>query len=103
MDTKRITGVELRDTVQRWLNNAASGADSWKKCEWTQFTDAMYDQVADFLKNIEEVACCLSHKELKETPIWPEDMRTIPVANVKKEAESPGPRDARPITLAATL
>ena len=46
MDAKRVTGVELRDTVQRWSSNAAAGADSWKRCEWKQFTDAMYDQVA---------------------------------------------------------
>ena len=52
MDAKRITGVELRDTVQRWSNNAAAGADSWKRCEWKQFTDAMFDQVADYLNNI---------------------------------------------------
>ena len=38
-----------------------------------------------------------------ELPIWPEDIRTTPVANIKKEAQSPGPRDVRPITLAATL
>ena len=31
MDAKRITGVELRDTVQRWSNNAAAGADSRKE------------------------------------------------------------------------
>ena len=63
----------------------------------------MYDRVADYLNNIEEVACVMSYKELIETPIWPEDIRTTPVANIKKEAESPGPRDVRPITLAATL
>ena len=103
MDAKRITGVELRDTVQHWSNNAAAGADSWKRCEWKQFTDAMFDQVADYLNNIEEVACGLSYKQLVETSIWPEDIRTTPVANIKKEAESPGPRDVRPITLAATL
>ena len=34
MDAKRITEVELRDTVQRWSTNAAAGADSWKRCEW---------------------------------------------------------------------
>ena len=63
----------------------------------------MCDQVADYLNNIEEVACGLSCKDLIETPIWPEDMRTTHVAKIKKEAESPGPRDVRPITLAATL
>ena len=31
MGAKRITGVELRDTVQRWSNTAAAGADSWKR------------------------------------------------------------------------
>ena len=103
MDAKRTIGVELRDTVQRWSNNAAAGADSWKRCEWEQFTDTMYDQVADYLNKIEEVACGLSYKELIETPIWPEDIRITPVANIKKEAESPGPRDVRSITLAATL
>ena len=77
--------------------------DSWKRCEWKQFTDAMHDQVADYLNNIEEVACEMIYKELIETPIWPENIRTTPVANIKKEAESPGPRDVRPITLAATL
>ena len=103
MDAKRITGVELRGTVQRWSNNAAAGADSWKRCEWKQFTDAVYDQVADNLNDIEEVARGLSYKELIERPIWPEDIRTTPVANIEEEAESPGPRDVRPITLAATL
>ena len=103
MDAKRITKVELRDRVQRWSNNAAAGADSWKRCEWKQFTDTMYDQDADYLNNIEEVACGLSFKELIESPILPEDIRTTPVANIKKEAESPGPRDVRSITLAATL
>ena len=103
MDAKRITGVELRDTVQRWSSNAAAGADSWKRCGWKQFTDAMYDQVADYLNNNEKVACGLSYKELIETSIWPEDIRTILVANIMKEAESPGPRDVRPITPAATL
>ena len=63
----------------------------------------MYDQVAHHLNNIEEVTCGLSYKELIETPIWPEDVRTTAMANIKKEAESPGPRDVRPITLAATL
>ena len=63
----------------------------------------MYDQVSEYLNTIEEAACKMNHKELIETPIWPEDIRTIPVANIKKEAESPGPRDVRPITLAATL
>ena len=53
---RKITGVELRDTVQRWSNSAAAGADSWKRCEWKQLTDAMYDQVADCLNNIEEDA-----------------------------------------------
>ena len=43
------------------------------------------------------------HTELIETPIWPEDMRTTKVANIKKEAASPGPTGVRPITLAATL
>ena len=57
----------------------------------------------DYLNDIEEVACALSYKELIETPIWPEDIRTTPVANIKKEAELPGSRDVRPITLAATL
>ena len=95
MDAKRIIGVELRDTVQRWSNNAAAEADSWKRCD--------VSQVADFLNNIEEVACGLSYKELIETPICPEDTRTTPVANSNKEAESPGPRDVRLITLAATL
>ena len=70
--------MELRDTVHRWSNNAAAGADSGKRCEWKQFTDTMYDQVADYLNNIEEVACGLSYKELIETPTWPEDIRTIP-------------------------
>ena len=68
--------MELRDTVQRWSSNAAAGADSWKRCEWKQFPDAVYDQVADYLNNIEEVACGLSFRELIEV---------------------------RPITLAATL
>ena len=36
---KRVTGVELRNTVQRWSDNAAAGADSWKRCEWKQFTE----------------------------------------------------------------
>ena len=49
MDAKRVTGVELRHTIQRWSNNAAAGADSWKRCEWKQFTDTMYDQVAEYL------------------------------------------------------
>ena len=31
-----------RASAERW-----SGADPWKRCEWKQFTDAMYDQVAD--------------------------------------------------------
>ena len=84
-------------------NNAAAGADSWKICEWKQFTDAVYDQMAEYLNSIEETACEINHKELIETPIWPEDMRTSPAGNIKKEAESPGPRDVRPITLAATL
>ena len=57
---------------------------------------------ADYLNNIEEVACGLSYKELIETPIWPEDIRTTPVANIQKEAEPPGPRDVRSVTLAAT-
>ena len=48
-DAKRITGVELRDRVQHWSNNAAAGADSWKRCEWKQFTDAVNDQVIDGL------------------------------------------------------
>ena len=95
--------MELRNTVPRWSNNAAAGADSWKRCEWKQFTDTMYDRVADYLNNIDEVACELSCKELIKTPIWPEDMRTTPVANIKKEAESPGPTGVRPITLVATL
>ena len=103
MDAKRITGVELRNTVQRWSNNAAAGADSWKRSEWPQISDAVYDQVADYLNNIKEVACGLSHKDLIETPIWLEDIRTTPVANIKEEAESPAPRGVRPITLAATL
>ena len=85
MDAKWITGVEQRDTVQRWSNNAAAGADSWKRCEWKQFTDAMYDQVADYLNNIEEVACGLSYKELIETPIWPEDIRITPVSGEHQE------------------
>ena len=55
------------------------------------------------LNNFEEVACGLSNEELIETPIWPEDMRITPMANIKKEAESPGHRDVRSITLAATL
>ena len=76
MDAKRITGVELRDTVQRWSNNAAAGADSWKRCEWKQFTDTLYDQVAEYLNTIEKTACEMNHKELLETPIWPEDIRT---------------------------
>ena len=63
----------------------------------------MYDQVADYLNNIEEVAYGSRYKELIETPIWAENIRTTPVANIKKEAESPEPRDMRPITLAATL
>ena len=47
MDAKRITGVELRDTVQRWSSKAAAGADSWKRCEWKQFTDTMYDRLLE--------------------------------------------------------
>ena len=34
MDVKKVTGVEQRNTVQRWSNKAAAGADSWKRCEW---------------------------------------------------------------------
>ena len=93
--------MELRDTVQRLVDNATAGADSWKRCEWKQFTDTMYDQVADYLNNIEEVACGLSCKELIETPIWPEDILITPVTNIKKGAESPRPRDVRPIALAS--
>ena len=98
MDAKMITGAELRSTVQRWSNHAAAGADSWERCEWKQFTDTMFDQVAEYLNTNEETACAMSYKELIETPLWPEDTRTTPVANIKKEAESPGPRDVRPIT-----
>ena len=103
MDAKMITGAELRNTVQRWSNNAAAGADSWKRCEWKQFTNTMFDQVAEYLNIIEETACEMSYKELIETPLWPEDIRTTPVANIKEEAESPGAKDVRPITLAASL
>ena len=102
MNTKKVTGVELCDTAQRWSNNAAAGSDSWKRCGWKQFKDTMYDQVAEYLNTIEETACEMSYTELK-TSIWPEDIRTTPVANIKKKAESPGPRYVRPSTLAATL
>ena len=63
----------------------------------------IYDKVAEYLNTIEETACEVNHKELIETPIWREDIRTTPVANIKKDAESPGPRHVRLITLAATL
>ena len=98
---------EIHQTlVESWrpiFARCAAGADSWKRCELKQFADTMYDQVADFLNTIEETASEMNNKELIETPICPEDIRTTPVANIKKEAESPGPRDERPITLAATL
>ena len=55
MDAKGVTGVELRDTIQRWSNNAAAG-DSWKRCEWKQFADTMYHQIAGYLNTIEETA-----------------------------------------------
>ena len=103
MDAKILTGAELRNTVQRWSNNAAAGADSWKRCEWKHFTDTMFDQVAKYLNIMEETTCEMSYKELIEVPLWPEDIRTTPVANINKEAESPGPKDVRLITLAATL
>ena len=80
MDAKRVTGVELRNAIQRWSNNCAAGADSWKRCEWKQFTDTMYIQIAEYLNTIEETASKMNHKELVETPIWPEDIRTTPVA-----------------------
>ena len=88
MDAKMIMGAELRNTVQRWSSRAAAGADSWKRCEWKQFTNTLFDQVAEYLNIIEETTGEMSYKELIETPMWPE------------EAESPG---VRPITLAATL
>ena len=84
MDAKRVTGVELRNTIQRWSNNAAAGADSWKRCEWTQFADTMYNQIAEYPNTIEETASEMNCKELIETPIRPEDIRTTPVANIKK-------------------
>ena len=84
--------MELRETFQRWSNNAAAGADSRKRCERKQFTDVVYDQVAEYLNTIEEVASEMNYKKLIETPIWPEDTRT----NMR-------PRDVRPNTLAATL
>ena len=46
----------------------------------------VYDQVADYLNNIEEVAYGLSYKELIETPIWPGDIRTTPVARTQRRA-----------------
>ena len=69
MDTKKVTGVELCDTAQRWSNNAAAGSDSWKRCGWEQFKDTMYDQVAEYLNTIEDTACEMSHTELIETSI----------------------------------
>ena len=95
MYAKRVTGVDLRSTIQRWSNNAAAGADSWKRCDWKQFTDTMYNQIAEYLNTIVERAGEMNYKELIETPIWPEDIRTTQVANIKKEAESPGPRVVR--------
>ena len=91
MDARVVTGAELRNTVQRWSNNAAARADSWKRCEWKQFTDTMFDQLAEYLNIIEETASEMSFKELIEAPIWPEDIRTTPVGNIQKEAESPRP------------
>ena len=63
----------------------------------------MHNQRAEYLNTIEETASEMNYKELIETPIWPEDIRATPVANIEKDSESPGPRDVRPITLAATL
>ena len=54
-------------------------------------------------QHIEEMACEMRRKELIDTAIWPEDVRTTPVANIKEESESPALQDVRPITLAATL
>ena len=56
-----------------------------------------------YLNTIDETASEMNHKELIETPIWPKDIRNTQVSNIKKEVESPGPKDVRPITLAATL
>ena len=50
MHAKMITGAELRNTVQRWSSNAAAGADSWKRREWKQFTDAMCDKVGGCMR-----------------------------------------------------
>ena len=63
----------------------------------------MFDHVAEHLNNIEEMTCDMSCRELIDTPIWPDDVRTTPVANIKKESESPGPKDVCPIALASTL
>ena len=63
----------------------------------------MFDQFAEYLNNIEEMTCEMSYRELIDTPIWPEDARTTQGANINKESESPGPKDVRPITIAATL
>ena len=88
MDVKMVTGVDLRNTVQRWSNIAAAGADSRKRCDWKQLSDSMSDQVAESLRNIEEMTCETSYKELIDTPIWPEDVQTTPVSNIKKESET---------------
>ena len=75
-DAKRVTGVELRNTIQHCSNNAAAGADSWNRCEWKQNAETMYNQIAEYLNTIEETASEMNNKELIETPIRPEDIRT---------------------------
>ena len=44
----------------------------------------MLNQIAEYLNTIEETASEMNYKELIETPIWSEDVRTAPVANIKK-------------------
>ena len=102
MDAQMLTGAELRNTVRRWSDKAAAGADSWKRCEWKQFTNTMFDQVAEYLNIIEESACEMSYEKLIETIMARRHTNNLGRKHQEK-VESPGPKDVRPITLAATL
>ena len=46
-------------------------------------------------RSIEDTTSEMNYKELIETPIWQEDIRTSPMANIKKQACVPSPLHPR--------
>ena len=80
-----VTGVELRNTIQRCSNNAAAGAEEMRM-EAFQGHNVQSDSIISEHHGGDGI-------ERNDTT-----RIRLTVANIKKEAESPGPRDVRPIT-----